>query len=464
MLRKLVVLACAGLALPALGLAPLEVVPEIRNGTVNLQTAEMVADDIRGIGLAAAPQYHSTLLKPGDRLAICGDSITEQKMYSRLIEDYLVMCAPQFGVTVRQYGWGGERAPGFLARMTNDCLRFKPTIATTCYGMNDHEYRAYEDRIGNTYISNSLAIIRAFKANGARVVHGSPGCVGKLPGWIKQASGYHVRDLNSNLAQLRNLGIELADEENVRFADVYAPMLVTWRMGQLKNGDSYAIPGSDGVHPGWAGQTVMAYAFLSALGLDGEIGTITLDMERNAAKASKGHEIVSAANGTFTIRSSKYPFCFVVPTAQKEHSYPVAASDRASSHDSMVSVLRVVPFNEELNRLTLRVNNAPLGLYRVTWGDQTRHYTSAVLKEGVNLASDFLVNPFSEAFSKVDAAVYAKQAYETQQIKKNFHSPEAKADMEEVVKRTEAERAPLAKAITDSFQPVTHTLQIKRVQ
>jgi hypothetical protein len=64
-----------------------------------------------------APQPSGLLLRQGDRLAICGDSITEQKMYSRLMEDYLTMCVPELKVTVRQYGWSGERAPGFLARM-----------------------------------------------------------------------------------------------------------------------------------------------------------------------------------------------------------------------------------------------------------------------------------------------------------------------------------------------------------
>src|SRR5438067_13002584 len=128
-----------------------------------------------------APAPKALLLKKGDRLAICGDSITEQKMYSRIMETYLTVCVPDLEVTVRQYGWSGERAPGFLARMTNDCLRFKPTIVTTCYGMNDHEYRPYEDRIGQTYEEKSAAIVEAFKANGARVVVGSPGCVGKMP-------------------------------------------------------------------------------------------------------------------------------------------------------------------------------------------------------------------------------------------------------------------------------------------
>jgi len=156
-----------------------------------------------------APKVSGLMLEPGDRLAVCGDSITEQKMYSRLIEDYLTMCVPQLKVTVRQYGWSGERAPGFLARMTNDCLRFHPTIATTCYGMNDHEYRPYEERIGQTYREKSAAIIEAFKANNVRVVHGSPGCVGKIPFWVKSATGT-VEDLNLNLCNLRNIGIEIA--------------------------------------------------------------------------------------------------------------------------------------------------------------------------------------------------------------------------------------------------------------
>jgi len=54
-----------------------------------------------------APKPSGLVLKKGDRLAICGDSITEQKMYSRIMEDYLTMCVPELEVSVRQYGWGG---------------------------------------------------------------------------------------------------------------------------------------------------------------------------------------------------------------------------------------------------------------------------------------------------------------------------------------------------------------------
>jgi len=41
---------------------------------------------------------------------ICGDSITEQKMYSLIIESYLTACVPELKITARQYGWGGETA------------------------------------------------------------------------------------------------------------------------------------------------------------------------------------------------------------------------------------------------------------------------------------------------------------------------------------------------------------------
>ena len=65
------------------------------------------------------PCVAEPVLKPNDSLAICGDSITEQKLYSAFIEDYLLMCQPVRGVETMQFGWSGETSWGFVARM--DC-------------------------------------------------------------------------------------------------------------------------------------------------------------------------------------------------------------------------------------------------------------------------------------------------------------------------------------------------------
>jgi len=392
-----------------------------------------------------APRPMGLALQKGDRLAICGDSITEQKMYSRIMETYLTVCVPELEVTARQYGWSGETAPGFLARMTNDCLRFKPTIATTCYGMNDHGYRAYEESIGERYRTTSTAIVRAFKNAGARVILGSPGSVGKVPSWTKSGD-VSVEALNLNLCTLRNIDIDLAQKEQVGFADVFWPMLTQEYFARQKYGTNYAVPGKDGVHPGWAGQVVMAYAFLKGLGLDGDIGAFNIDLSNNTATATKGHEVISFKDGAAEIKSARFPFC--------------AAGGDPAKDDNIRSGMALVPFNQELNRLMLFVKNPKAARYSVKWGAKAKSFSAGQLAEGVNLAAEFDVNPFSDAFNKVDNAVAAKQNYETRQIKEMFHGPEGRADADETSDLTEKARAPLEKAIHASFAPVTHTLSI----
>lgn len=382
-----------------------------------------------------APQPAGLVLKKGDRLAIIGDSITEQKMYSRIMETYLTVCVPELEITARQYGWGGETAPGFLARMTNDCLRFNPTVATTCYGMNDHGYRAYEEKIGATYRKAQTAIVQSFKANGTRVVLGSPGCVSKK-----------AEALNLNLCELRNIDIDLAGQEQVGFADVFWPMFTAGRTAQLRYATNYAIAGGDGIHPGGAGHLVMAYAFLHALGLDGELGAFAVDLSSGQATASGGHEVVSAKKGEVQIKSTRYPFC---------------ATGAANSDGSIRSGMTLVPFNKELNRLTLVAKNGSAQKYKVTWGANSKSYSAEQLAAGVNLADDFAVNPFSAAFDAVDAAVAKKQAYETHQIKDIFHGAEFKIEPDTMLKLTERVRTPLAAAIKTAFVPVTHTIQIE---
>ena len=418
---------------------------------VATQTARAKADDayLKEFHPAPAPKPAKHFLRENDRLAICGDSITEQRKYSRIMEAYLTVCDPDLNISVRQYGWSGEVTGGFLSRMTNDCLRFKPTIATTCYGMNDHRYRKYEDAIGNLYATNTTAIVEAFKANGARVVLGSPGCVGKRPGWTGSTNSVKD-DLNLNLCTLRNIDIEIAKKEHVEFADVFWPMLVADHYAPDKFGPDYAVAGKDGVHPDWAGHLVMAYAFLHAFGLDGDLGTFTMDLKSDKAKASHGHQIINCARGELQIKSSRYPFCIGDGDPRKD--------------DNILSGTQLVPFNEELNRFMLVVKHAKAPSYKVTWGDVTKEFTGDQLGKGINLAKEFPRNPFSENFDKVDAAVAAKQAYETKQVKQLFRDTQAKLNMDDAAARTEKEREPLVEAIKAAFVPVTHTIKVVPVQ
>ncbi|MEJ0090892.1 MAG: SGNH/GDSL hydrolase family protein [Limisphaerales bacterium] len=392
-----------------------------------------------------APAPDGLLLQPGDRLAIIGDSITEQKMYSRIIETYLTVCVPQLKVTARQFGWSGETAEGFLHRMTNDCLRFQPTVATLCYGMNDHRYRAFDEKNAQWYSNNYAAIASSLKDSGARVVLGSPGSIGKVPPWAANNNAT-MEEMDLNLCQFRNIDIAIAGQEKINFADVFWPMFTAGFAAHQKYGADYALSGKDGVHPDWAGHLLMAYAFLKAMGLDGDLGTFTVDLGADKASVTDGHTLDSFTNDTLTITSSRYPFCATGPL---------------DKDNSIRSGMTLVPFNAELNRLTLVVKGGPAQNYAVTWGDETRDYSATQLAAGVNLAEDFAVNPFSAAFAKVDAAVTEKQNYETRQIKELFHGPEGKADADTTAALTEKTRQPLADAIATAFVPVTHTIRIE---
>jgi hypothetical protein len=172
-----------------------------------------------------------------------------------------------------------------------------------------------------------------------------------------------------------------------------------------------------------------------------------VDLKSSKAKVSPGHELLGFNNGELQVRSHRYPFC-------------IGNGDSASD-DNIHSGTLLVPFNQELNRLVLIVKHPKAASYKVTWGNASHVFKAADLSGGINLAQEFLENPFSDAFKKVDQAVADKQAFETDEIKKMMHGNEGKADMEGTVKRAEEKRAGLVAAVNAAFVPVTHTLKIE---
>jgi lysophospholipase L1-like esterase len=339
-----------------------------------------------------------SILKKGQRVAIVGDSITEQKLYSRYIELYLTACLPELELQVIQLGWGGETARGFAARMNNDLLPWKPDVVTTCYGMNDGSYRAYDEAIGKNYSGPMTDIVGRLKKSGATVVVGGPGVVDSK---FFQGGGEKAKVYNDNLSRLSQLAKKLADAEGFPFADVHGVMAAAMEKAKPVLGEAYDVGGKDGVHPGPNGHLLMAYAFLKAMGIEGRIGTVTLDL-RGKAATSEGHKIVGEETGKVEVESSRYPFCF--------------SGDEKSASGTR-SILPYVPFNADLNRFTLVVKNLDGAKAKVTWGAASRTFTKEELEKGINLAAEFAENPFVEPFKKIESMVSAKQGLETGMIK-----------------------------------------------
>ncbi len=396
-----------------------------------------------------APDSKTLLLRKGDRYAICGDSITEQKMYSRLLEAYLAAARPDLAVECRQYGWSGETAAGFAGRMKNDVLRFQPTIASTCYGMNDFRYVPFETAIGEDYRKNQTRVVQAFKAAGARVVLGSSGTIHSVPPWVKSAKGTWDT-LNLALLQFRNIGIEIAEAEQVTFADVYWPMLAKGYESRAQFGDTFKLEGNDGVHPGWAGHVMMATAYLKALGLDGDLGTVEIDLSTGSVQAQNGQAATRQSYGAYTLRSERLPCSFEPGDIAKDNT--------------LAAGLALSDFQSRFNRLTLKVTGVKGAQVTVTWGAQSKIFAVADLARGINLAAEFPQGPTKPAFDKIWKAVGDKQAYETKQIQKLFHGKEAKTDMEAVVKASEVDHAQFVAALAAAYAPVETVLKFEEVK
>ncbi len=244
-------------------------------------------------------------------------------------------------------------------------------------------------------------------------------------------------------------------------------MLLGGAAARQKYGEKYELNGDDGIHPDWAGHTVMAYAFLKALGVNGEIANFTLDLANNRLTLSAGHKLLSSKDGVFTICSSRYPFCSGAPMGMAADWYPTIGHDSITNSDSIRSGMTLVPFNQDLNRFMLTVKNTKAEKYRVNWGKQSRVFAAEQLTTGVNLAAEFEDNPFSTRFAMIDAAVEGKQAFETREVKNLFRvsgdkdtMKQIKDQTDQVFKDAEREHAALEAAIRTAYAPVTYTLTV----
>lgn len=395
---------------------------------------------------------------PGSKVAVVGDSITEQKMYSKFIEAYLLACSGVPDIHVFQFGWGGEQAGGFAARLENDLTVFNPSIVTLCYGMNDGGYQPYREDIGKNYENNMRKVLDKLQKLGVKtVVVGSPGAVDNhffRPGQSLGDKPAYVA-YNDNLQHLRDIDKALATEKKLLFADVHASMYEPMAKAQTALGKEYDVCGRDGFHPGSNGHLLMAHAFLKSLNLDGNIGEIVVDL-KGAGTAANGHKVLASANGKVELESTRWPFCF-------------QGDDKSSGGTR--SILPFTSFNSDLNRLTLKVTNLDTPQATVKWGDVEKQFSREQLAAGVNLAAEFNATPFDKSFQELLDAIAAKQNFETYMIKSvvtNFRSFPSELTQDKefnqavgvLREKLAARQQSLDKEVHSKLVPVKHQIQI----
>ena len=401
---------------------------------------------------APRPPHVPFALQRGDRLFLIGDSITETPRFSRMLETYLTVCMPDLAVEVRNIGKSGETAEGFLQRIDTECLNYRPTAATVCYGMNDSGYANQDRDAAQRYHAATAEIVRKLTAAGVRVILASPGCVGNPPPWpFDSAPDGTLDGLNTTLMYIRDAAAAIAEANRLTFVDHFWTLYQARRTAAEKYGAGYAVCGAyDGVHPSWAGHVVMAYGFLGALGLDGNLGNLTIDLATRRATADSGHAFEAETAGVLTFSSSRYPFC---------------AEGLPDRDWSVRSGMTLVPFNREFNRMILKVTGLGTPCCRITWMDHKNRveewhtYAASHLLEGINLSEEFHLNPFAVPFDRIGDLIYQKQAVESNET---WHVWETEGKPEaEGLAECEAQRAELLRAIRRAFAPVVHNFRLE---
>lgn len=342
-------------------------------------------------GQAQSTDVPSARLKPGDRVALCGDSITEYGGYSAIVGTYLLACQPTPNLNYKSFGWAGETAGGFRKRLPATVLPHKPNVVTILYGMNDGAYKPEDQATVERFRENIYDSLEQLKAAGVRqIILSGPTPVDPIlfdRTAEKRNFATTAAEYNETLAALAKAAAETAGECNVTYVPLQQSLLDLMKQAKQKYGNDYAVVGEDGFHPQQNGGLLIAELLLKAMGCHGDIGTFTLDMSTGKATASADHRIVSSSANALEVESKRYPFCFV--------GEPGAVGRNGA-------LLEFSAFNRDLNRFLLVITNPPADRLKVTWGEASRVFTASELKEGINLADAFPVtNPFAKPFYKL---------------------------------------------------------------
>lgn len=310
--------------------------------------------------LSCASLHADCMLKPGDRMVFLGDSITEQRIYTRYVMDYFALRYPGERIEFRNAGWVNDTAPGGLKRLERDVLALKPTVVSICYGMNDAGVTSYKQSIYDRYIGAVKELVDMLRAKGIRVVLLTPGCVDESK--ASRLAGY-----NETLGRFASQLMDFAAKENIPAFNIHAPMLDV--LNKAKAADPSFVMMNDGIHPNSTGHAIMAYGLIKALGCAGAVSSATIDAAASRATCDrcKVSDLKVADDAiTFTRTDDALPAYF---------------------DDSAWAVFKYFPIVRDLDSYRLKVTGLKPGKWLVLAEKaDLGTFTSEELASGVELA------------------------------------------------------------------------------
>lgn len=315
------------------------------------------------------PPQEPFFFRDGDRAQILGDSITQQRTYSLLIESFVLSRFPHWKITFRNTGWEGDKMGlglrgGQDKGIARDIAPLQPTAITVDFGMND--VRGGESGV-DIYLNNARSLTDKLKALNARVALLTPSSKESDVAGVPAGA-------TANIAlRLYSDGLKgVAQEKGVLFVEQLAPFIDAIEAGRkagLLKAERSGLT-KDGVHPTWEGGLVMAASILKGLHAPSLVSSVELDAKSGVARTEKAKvsEVKTGATLSFTRLDDSLP-------------WPIGAAPL---------VLQIPGFTPQgdLSQYTLKVTNLTAPRYDVLLDNKkVATYTAAELAAGVNLST-----------------------------------------------------------------------------
>lgn len=287
-----------------------------------------------------APPKPFLQVQDGETVAFFGDSITHQCLYTQYIETFFYTRFPDRNIQFHNAGVSGDKAADALARFDDDLAASEPDHVTILLGMNDGQYEPFSEETFATYREGMEKIVSKIREAGATPVALSPTMFDHHQLALRNKDEtFRFRDrpfhghYNSLMAYYGAWLRETAGSEQIPFVNLWGPL----------NDHTFAIRSSqpdfslveDAIHPGAAGQFIMAFSILStSLPEKRHVSNISINRRGakwTAARSEKITELQGPDDGSeisFTFHAQSLPW--VVPHPSSNYDLKWGPSAPAS--------------------------------------------------------------------------------------------------------------------------------------
>jgi lysophospholipase L1-like esterase len=339
------------------------------------------------ITVNAQAQQKDFYLHNGDRVVFYGDSITDQRNYTMMIETYVVTRYPNLHVKFTNSGWGGDKVTGggggdIDLRLKRDVTAYNPTIVTIMLGMNDGGYKAATEASDKAFFDGFRHIHEVLKQDDpqARITAIEPSPydgVTRTPAF-PVAGGAAYNDV---LVAYGKWISTFAKENSLTVADANTDFVHMLERANQTDPILAKEILSDHVHPSFGGALMIGEAVLKAWGARPVVASVAVHAEGTQVKLDHAEhaQVSNLVNAGGSIRWTETDDALPLPFAQWQEMW--------GAGPTVGLVIGSSDIIAALNQEPIRVTGLKNGVYSVRIdGTSIGTFTNDQLSKGVNLA------------------------------------------------------------------------------